>query len=44
MLGGVLRKNDFREHSISKRCQGLRGYLILIYETAVYHFRLRLLN
>jgi hypothetical protein len=44
MLNRILSKNDLGKHSISKRCQGLRCYLILICETAVDHFRLRLLN
>lgn len=38
MLYGILCENDFRKHGISKRGQGLRGDLILIYKTAVYHF------
>ena len=44
MLYGILCENDFRKHGISKRGQGLRGYLILVCETAFYHFLLRLLN
>lgn len=44
MLNGILCENDLGKHSIPKRCQGLRGNLVLIYETAVYHFRLRRLN
>lgn len=43
-LNGILRENDFRKHGISKSGQGLRGYLILIYEIASFHFYLRRLN
>lgn len=44
MLYGILSENDFRKHGIPEGCQGLRGYLILVCETAFYHFLLRLLN
>ncbi|SDK42647.1 hypothetical protein SAMN04487898_108139 [Pedobacter sp. ok626] len=44
MLYGILSENDLRKHGIPEGGQGLRGYLILVCETAFYHFLLRPLN